>query len=145
MLPWVQNDERHRALGWAFSIMTSSWRHMRHMRSYDVINWHMTSLWKMPSLALDGAHCFTLRGASMIRIHQESDYITDFQVYLRVPMDYPNAKLTRKASWITFGPGLQPARVRNIYVIIYATTRERHRSPCTILFDYTYEVSGYRT
>ena len=52
----------------------------------------------MPNVALDGAHCFALRGASMIRIHQESDYITDFQVYLRNPMDYPNAKLTRKAS-----------------------------------------------
>ena len=68
----------------------------------------------MLSLALDGAHCFTLRGASIIRIHQESDYITDFQVHLGVPMDYPSAKLTRKASEITFGPGLQPARVRNI-------------------------------
>ena len=44
MLPWVQNDERHRALDWAFSDMTSWWRHMtsnaviwRHKATYDVI------------------------------------------------------------------------------------------------------------
>ena len=42
----------------------------------------------MLSLALDGAHRFALRGASNIRMHQESDYITDFQVHLGVPMDY---------------------------------------------------------
>ena len=42
----------------------------------------------MPNVALDGAHCFALRGASIIRIHQESDYITDFQVHLGVPVDY---------------------------------------------------------
>ena len=45
----------------------------------------------MLSLALDGAHRFALRGAPIIRIHQDSDYITDFQVVpviVRVPMDY---------------------------------------------------------
>ena len=44
MLPWVQNNERHRAPGWAFAAMTSLWRHMtsqevlwRHKMTYDVI------------------------------------------------------------------------------------------------------------
>ena len=49
----------------------------------------------MLSLALDGAHCFALRGSSIIRIHQESDYITNSKVHLGVPMDY-NASLSVK-------------------------------------------------
>ena len=37
MLPWVQNNERHQAPGWAFSIMTSYVNLWRHMTAFDVI------------------------------------------------------------------------------------------------------------
>ena len=37
MLPWVQNNERHPAPCWAFSIMTSYVNLWRHMTTFDVI------------------------------------------------------------------------------------------------------------